>query len=109
MTARIVLPIARKLGEPMDVRILIQHPMETGFRLDMMGTLIPKNVIHKLSVTFNSDTVFQASLGTGISANPSLQFWMKLSQPGLLKLFWEDDLGVIGEAVKSLEIKGPQN
>ena len=109
MVARIIVPAELKRDTPFEIRILIQHPMETGFRLDMMGTLIPKNVIHKLSVTFNSDTVFQASLGTGISANPSLQFWMKLSQPGLLKLFWEDDLGVIGEAVKSLEIKGPQN
>jgi sulfur-oxidizing protein SoxZ len=104
MVARIISPPLIKSDTPFEVRLVIQHPMETGFRQDMMGALIPKNVIRKLSVTFNSELVFQASLGTGISANPSLQFWMKSSQSGVLKLLWEDDLGVIGEAVKSLEI-----
>jgi sulfur-oxidizing protein SoxZ len=105
MVARIIVPANIAVNKPFEVRILIQHPMETGFRQDMMGSLIAKNVISSLSVTFNSEVVFKGSLGTGIAANPSLQFWMKASQSGTLKMVWEDDLGVIGEIEKSIEIK----
>ena len=105
MAARIITPTNIKSNEPFEVRILIQHPMETGFRQDMMGSLIAKNVIRSLSVTFNSELVFKGSLGTGIAANPSLQFWMKASESGTLKMFWEDDLGALGEVEKNLKIK----
>ena len=105
MVARIIVPAHIAVNKHFEVRILIQHPMETGFRQDMMGSLIAKNVIRSLSVTFNSEVVFKGSLGTGIAANPSLQFWMKASQSGTLKMVWEDDLGVIGEIEKSIEIK----
>lgn len=104
MVARIIIPTKIKSNDPFEVRILIQHPMETGYRLDMMGSLIAKNVIKSLSVSFGEWIVFNASLGTGVSANPSLQFWMKASQPGLLKLVWEDDLGAVGQAEKILEV-----
>ena len=104
MVARIIVPTNIKSTEPFDVRILIQHPMETGYRLDMMGTLIAKNVIKNLQVTFGETVVFKASLGTGIAANPALQFWMKATQSGLLKLVWEDDLGAVGVAEKMLEV-----
>ena len=105
MVARIITPSTIKMNEPFEVRILIQHPMETGYRVDMMGTLIPKHVIKNLQVKFQDEVVFKASLGTGISANPSLQFWMKAGQPGLLRLQWEDDLGAVGQAEKALQVQ----
>jgi len=104
MVARIITPNNIKSNEPFEVRILIQHPMETGYRVDMMGSLIAKNVIKNLQVKFRDDVVFKASLGTGISANPSLQFWMKVGQPGLLRMEWEDDLGAVGQAEKPLQV-----
>ena len=54
--------------------------------------------------SFHSWIIFKASLGTGIAANPALQFWMKATQSGLLKLVWEDDLGAVGVAEKMLEV-----
>jgi len=105
MAARIITPTNIKSNEPFEVRILIQHAMETGYRLDLMGTLIAKNVIKNLTVTYLDAVVFKASLGTGIAANPSLQFWMRAPQNGLLMLSWEDDLGVMGQAEKLLEVK----
>ena len=52
MAARIITPTNIKSNEPFEVRILIQHAMETGYRLDLMGTLIAKNVIKNLTVTY---------------------------------------------------------
>ncbi len=96
MTARIVLPIARKLGEPMAVRILIQHPMDTGFMHDVSGAAIEKNVIHSLSLEFNGEELLNAELGTGTAANPFIQFQVRLRQSGEFLLKWVDDKGQMG-------------
>ena len=37
MTARVQVPKQAKRGEVIEIRIAIQHPMETGFRLDDGG------------------------------------------------------------------------
>jgi len=105
MVARIILPPRASKAEPFEVRLLIQHPMETGFRQDMMGTLIAKNVIHSLEVQLDGQTVFKSSLGTGIAANPSLQFSLKAEKSGTLKLLWTDDLGVQGFVEKALKLE----
>jgi sulfur-oxidizing protein SoxZ len=105
MVARIITPPVIKALQPFEVRLVIQHPMETGFRQDVMGNVIAKNVIKQVTVTFNSQTVFKANLGTGTAANPSLQFWMKAATPGLIKLQWEDDVGVTGETQKHIDVE----
>jgi sulfur-oxidizing protein SoxZ len=37
---RISVPASAKRGELIDVKVLIQHPMETGFRFDVNGSPI---------------------------------------------------------------------
>ena len=49
MLARIQVSSPVRRGQAIEVRLLIQHPMETGFRYDFSGTSIAKNVIHSLS------------------------------------------------------------
>ena len=45
MLARIQVPTTAKRGEVISVRIAIQHPMETGFRFDVNGRAVPKNLL----------------------------------------------------------------
>jgi sulfur-oxidizing protein SoxZ len=80
------------------VRVLIQHPMETGFRFDMDGKAVPKNVIHTLTADFDGARVFKATLGSGISADPFLEFQLRTPHTGELVLRWVDDAGDTGEA-----------
>ena len=80
------------------VRLLIRHPMETGFRFDVNGSAVPKNVIHTLSAYFEGKQVFKATLGSGISADPFLEFQVRTPQSGELVLQWQDDAGETGEA-----------
>ena len=49
MQARIQIPKQVRRGEVIRVRVLIQHPMETGYRLDADGRQIPKNAIRSCS------------------------------------------------------------
>ena len=104
MLARIQLSSPVRRGQPMEVRLLVQHPMETGFRFDVLGTSAPKNVIHSLHASYGGRTVFRARLGSGISANPYLQFWVVPEQSGELKVQWQDDLGETGQVIAWVEV-----
>ncbi|HYC45158.1 MAG TPA: thiosulfate oxidation carrier complex protein SoxZ [Burkholderiales bacterium] len=94
--ARIQVPPEVKRGELVQVRLAIQHPMETGFRFDVMGRPIPKNVINSLVCRYNGAEVFRAELGSGIAANPYLQFFMRAEATGELVFEWVDDAGERG-------------
>ena len=89
--ARIQLPKEAKRGELVEVRIVIQHPMETGFRRDPAGKRVPRNAIHSLACRYNGDEVFRATLSTGIAANPYLRFFMRAAETGDLDFWWLDD------------------
>ena len=86
------------------VRVLIQHPMETGFRFDVDGKAVPKNVIHTLTADFDGVRVFKATLGSGISADPFLEFQLRTPHSGELVLRWVDDNGEKGQAQAQLSI-----
>ncbi len=94
--ARIQVPGEAKAGEVMTVRVAVQHPMETGFRYDNMGKSIPKNVINTLVCRYNGVEVFRAELGSGIAANPYLQFFVRAQASGELAFEWVDDAGERG-------------
>ena len=96
MVARVQIPEGAKRGEVLRIKLLIQHPMETGFRYDVMGKPIPKNVINKLVCRYGGEEVFRAELGSGIAANPYLEFYTIARESGELEVSWEDDSGARG-------------
>lgn len=93
MVARVQLPATAKAGEVIEVRITIQHPMETGFRFELGGRPIPKNVINSLLVRYNGAQIFRAEMGSGIAANPYLQFNTVAKASGEIEIAWVDDDG----------------
>ena len=98
MAARIELPREIRRGEIVEVRIVIQHPMETGFRQDAYGRRIRRNAVHSLVCRYNGVEVFRATLGTGIAANPFLRFFTRAVDSGELEFWWLDDDEVEGTA-----------
>jgi sulfur-oxidizing protein SoxZ len=106
MVARVQLPQAAKRGEVIEIRIAIQHPMETGFRFDVMGKAVPKNVINSLRVRYNGAEVFRAELGSGIAANPYLQFYTVVEASGDFVFEWVDDNGERGEERAAISVSG---
>jgi len=91
---RIQVPEEVKRGEVFEVRLLIRHPMETGFRYDNVGKPIPKNVIHHVTCRYNGVEVFRAEMSSGIAANPYLSFFTTAEEAGELEFVWTDDTGV---------------
>ena len=88
---RVKLPDTIKIGDIIEIKALISHPMETGQRRDTTGDRVARHIIKSFQATFNGQTVFNADLQPGISANPFLAFTMKVIGPGDLEFVWTDD------------------
>ncbi|MEY4598134.1 MAG: hypothetical protein RLZZ445_931 [Pseudomonadota bacterium] len=96
MLARVQVPAQARRGDVFPIRIAIQHSMETGYRPDNFGRRIPKNVINTLTCRYNGVEVFRAEMGSGVSANPQLQFYLRAENSGELVFDWVDDSGQRG-------------
>lgn len=94
--ARLLLPARVAVGDLITVRLLIQHDMETGYRQDMDGRVIPRNVIQLVRCELGGVEVFRAEPSSGISANPYFEFSLRVAQAGMWVVTWLDDAGVQG-------------
>jgi len=104
MVARVQVPKEAKRGEVIRVGILIQHPMETGYRLDSANQKVPKNAIRKFSCRYNGVEIFSAEMSPGIAANPFLQFPTVAAESGTLEFSWVDDNGEQGSAAEPIRV-----
>jgi sulfur-oxidizing protein SoxZ len=95
--ARLQLPERIAAGDVVTVRLLIQHGMETGYRQDMDGRVVPRNVIRLVRCELDGVEVFRAEPSSGISANPFFEFQVRVVQAGVWWVRWEDDAGAQGE------------
>lgn len=98
MLSRIQMPLKAKAGEVIEIRIAVQHPMETGYRHDEMGNAIPANVVNRFVCRYGGEEIFRAEMGTGIAANPYLGFFTVARASGDVEFSWVDDKGETGEA-----------
>jgi len=104
MAARIGVPATARKGEAIEIRIAIQHPMETGFRFGIDGRAIPKNVINRFTCRFDGAEIFSAEMGSGISANPFLDFYATAQKSGTFEFDWVDDAGMRGRETARIEV-----
>jgi len=102
--ARLQVPPAVRRGEAVEVRLLVQHPMETGYRRDPDGRVVPLNVVNSLVCRLAGREVLRAELGSGIAANPYFAFWILAEASGEVTVEWVDDAGVRGTASASLVV-----
>jgi sulfur-oxidizing protein SoxZ len=87
------LPAKAKRGETIEIKTLIAHPMETGYRLDSKGAAIARDIINRFTCTYNGDEVFRADLFPAIAANPFIAFSTIATESGELRFSWTDDHG----------------
>jgi sulfur-oxidizing protein SoxZ len=97
MNARLIWPKTIAAGDVIKVRLLIQHPMETGYLQDMTGHLIPRNVIQWIRCEYDGQEVFKAQTSSGIAANPFFEFYVRATVTALMVVTWFDDDGQTGE------------
>lgn len=77
-----------------EVRVLMQHEMESGQRKDAAGKLIPAWHISDVTATHNGKQVLVAEWGSGVSKNPLLRFLVKGAKAGdKFAVTWKDNKG----------------
>ena len=81
-------------GDTVDVRVLMNHPMETGQRKDGGGNLIPLHFIQEITVQLNGKTVIESQISQAVSRNPVFSFRVKGAKAGdKLQISWLDNKG----------------
>jgi sulfur-oxidizing protein SoxZ len=94
MTRALVnVPKTAKRGEVIEIRAMIQHVMETGYREGPNGVIIPRNIIRRFVCKYAGEEIFSAELFPAISANPYFAFSTVATESGTLAFEWTDDKG----------------
>lgn len=84
-------------GDVADVRMLVNHPMETGQRKNERGELVAPHFITVLTATHNGRTVLEAHWSQGIARNPPLGFRVRGAKAGdKISVSWVDNKGASG-------------
>ena len=102
--ARIQWPERIIAGDVVKVRLLIQHPMDTGYLYDLLGKLVPRNVIRVLTCTLGQQEVFRAEPSSGVAANPLFEFFVRASETAEMRVEWEDDRGRRGQLRQTMTV-----
>ena len=87
-----VPPTAAK-GTVVEVKVLIAHPMETGYRPGPDGRIVPRDIITDFTCDYGGTTVFAATFSPAMSANPYLTFTFVAAESGPVVLTWAGDNG----------------
>ena len=87
------LPARAERGEIIEIKTMIAHPMETGYRLGPTGAAFPRDIINRFVCTYNGEEVFRAGLFPAIAANPFVTFHTVATESGTLAFHWIGDNG----------------
>ncbi len=101
---RISIPQSADLGEVIEIKAMIQHPMESGYRRDEMGRTIPRDIVAHFSCRFESQVVFKTDWGPGMAANPLLTFFARVNRAGTFYFEWKDLNGKAFKTERAIEI-----
>jgi sulfur-oxidizing protein SoxZ len=81
-------------GDTVDVKVLMNHEMETGQRKEADGKPVPEHFIQNVTATANGRNVLIAQWGPAVSKNPFLQFKFKGAAKGdKVQVSWIDNKG----------------
>jgi sulfur-oxidizing protein SoxZ len=105
-TARVAMPSKAAKGDVVEIKTLIQHHMETGYRVDATGKTIPRDIVRKMRVTFRGEEIFFMDFTQGVAANPYVAVAVRAEQSGEFVFAWEDDEKTLATVRKTLTVLG---
>ena len=77
-----------------EVKVLMAHSMEGGFRKDSEGKLVPAHFITDVSAMWGAKVVLKCLWGQSVSQNPFLSFKFKGGAKGdKVQIKWNDNMG----------------
>ena len=99
------VPARAKRGQVIEIKTLISHIMETGFRHSTTGQMIPRDIITELTCTYNGEEIFRATLYPAIAANPFITFHTVATESGAITFRWTGDNGFSETATANITVE----
>jgi len=90
---RLSIPENVAPGDIIELKAMIRHDMESGYRIDIRGENIPRNILTSFECRFDENIIFSADFHPGVSANPLIKFHMRAQKSGTLTFEWTEQTG----------------
>ena len=104
-SALINVPAKAKRGDIIEIKTLMSHIMETGYRHTAAGEVIPRDIITSFACRYNGNEVFRVDLFPAIAANPFITFFTTATESGEFEFEWVGDNGFSETASASIIVE----
>jgi sulfur-oxidizing protein SoxZ len=104
-SALINVPGRAKRGEIIEIKTLMSHLMETGYRHTANGEVVPRDIITGFACRYNGVEIFRADLYPAIAANPFISFFTVATESGKFDFEWIGDNGFSETASASISVE----
>ena len=105
VSALINVPAKVKRGDIIEIKTLMSHIMETGFRHTAAGEVVPRDIITSFTCRYNGVEIFRADLFPAIAANPFITFFTVATETGKFDFEWIGDKGFSETASASITVE----
>lgn len=105
MAALVNVPQKARRGEIIEIKTLMSHIMEPGYRHTAAGELVPRDIVTSFTCRFNGTEIFRADLFPAIAANPYLAFFTVVSESGKFEFEWIGDNGFVATASAAITVE----
>jgi sulfur-oxidizing protein SoxZ len=99
------VPKKAKRGEIIEIKTLMSHVMETGYRHTATGEAVPRDIITSFVCRYNGVEIFRADLFPAIAANPFITFFTVATESGKFDFEWVGDRGFSESASASISVE----
>ncbi len=104
-SALINVPKKARRGDVIEIKALMSHIMETGYRRTAAGDLVPRDIITSFSCRYNGAEIFRADFFPAIAANPFISFFTVAKDSGKFEFEWIGDKGFSETASASISVE----
>jgi len=106
MTAALInVPKKAKRGDVIEIKTLVSHIMETGYRHTTSGKIVPRDIITSFACRYNGEQIFRADLFPATAANPFISFFTVATESGKFDFEWIGDNGFSETASASITVE----
>jgi sulfur-oxidizing protein SoxZ len=106
MTAALInVPKKAKSGDVIEIKTLMSHVMETGYRRTTSGSIVPRDIITSFACRFEGEEIFRADLFPATAANPFMSFFTVATKSGKFDFEWIGDNGFSESASASITVE----
>ena len=99
------VPARARKGQIIEIKALVGHVMETGFRHAESGASIPRDIIRTFICTYNGEEIFRADFYPAVAANPLVEFTTVATESGKLEFKWSGDNQFSADASAAITVE----